>query len=1093
MRFSQYVEENWDGDEFCRQLAIEAKLAIYKIILEMALGTEEISDPKYPIMYDADDYKFLSQFPPKIWRKALNWRYNDGLREIMRSRDPQYGKAHIPEGWDWVSHLSLPAGKGQTFVFGKPGGPKSIYVGLTELVKKLTKPPKGNPTDMTYHPDKPGSTEPHPHWPHKGPSLKEIDPNEQDPTKPGHPSNYEGGLYNFDLDKMAEVSDEDIEDISDEDMQAWLDEPYSDMDVNDPEVQKRIKKMRDEMKEVKKHTMAAYDVPQLTTTMKDLTNWITANAMPERIFGQHPPAYKDPLTGKVYPIDYKSPDYINKNVSGFLSKAEKGGTGGYALKHHIPTITKNIDYKIIDKKGNVKQISEPHVMPYMNPMRGIPQIHDVPITDEYKRELAMQRNPQLVAKWWDSGESVKDVMKKMKDAGEPIEPLQDAIKVEVPPIAISDDQRRKIAIKRNPEFVEKWWKPGESVQDVAAKLKAAKQSTAPLKAAIKIDTLKNFLSFWDDIWTPEQKQHIKDNAKSLHQVARHVFGKSQETDDPTAAPRSIYGGFRPNFKSVGQGALNVPPEKMDDFVKEYYGKLFFELTGDTTPQAGSGYQSKGKIDRILRGMEKSGDYPKEVIEGLRSKINDLATFCAFMLMTFLNDRRYGIKDDKYNLLANVPESEIDPKYNERMRLQKVQWFLKSAAQIGHGDTLTRRYREKFGVPSVQALSQIGEGGYDAEDIGGKGKKKLSMRNRRRWLRPTDSSIGRPGQKWHSITAEVPEFFKLRRNQILARLPGSVIANQELTAAEIRLNQSVENAIALYNKFEQELAGKITDPDKREAEAIKMLQDALAKNSDHSEMERDEIINKTKTRVQAGKLPPHAEKLRSAADQWMEKFLSLDTSKDQSIRLIAYDENTGSLAETGTTVTPAGMPDKPFSAAMLISEIYQYPKMIADALHKYGLRVWEKIHDAHEVEGMTAHQQEEDYKQMQAAWADEMKKWQAKLGEYNVSVEPMPMPQQQQPAAQMPQAAAAKAIGPDHFGWVNTVNNGQEMMQKGQELLAKEAELKQIPGAAQQVNQALHTLRKRRPTFMKGLPPPAEHQLFYVDLPKMIARLNAPQG
>lgn len=1135
MNFSKYMKENWDGDKFCHELAESAKIAVYKIFIEMAMGVKAIHDPKYPILHDADDYKFLIQFPPKIWSQALNWRYNEGIRNIMRERDVEkYGKTHIPEGWDYTNKFVLPIG-GTKYIFGSDNGEKNIYLGLTQLIKKLTLPSKGIPQDMTYDPEKPG--QPHPHWPGEGPSLAEIDPNQTDPNHPQHSSNYKHGLYDFDLDDLAEVSDKHIEDIEDEDIQAWLgsfppENPLDKRNIDDPEVQATIKKIRKQMLDVKKHTMATYDVPQLATTRKDLSDWITANAL--NLYGEHPKSgYHDPhVKDKLHGITYKSPEQLNseKGGLGFISRKNKK-EGGFSLRHDIPTIKRHLTYQVWDKDSDKpKNVDEDFTMPYLNPQKTIPQLRDTSedLTDEELRNHALSKMPHKEGVWnWQPGESYANVQERLKDQPDELESLK--VATQTNRLSITDDQKRQIAMIRNPDKVKNdWnWQPGESYETVFGRLKgqetAKGKKTTELATAVKVDTLKNFMKFWN-IWTPEQQKFIHDNTRSIHGMARHVFGKTPGTNDILASPNLIYAaGPRVNYKSPASGVLNVPPDKMSEFVKTYIPKLELELeTGvpirgpKDTPlsqnelddiakkfKGDSSDKSKGtggKMGKLLDQMERSGggaDYAPQVIDALRTRIDSLTKFAAYILLTFLNDRRYGIKDERFNLLTTplndengqpMKEHPIDLQANENMRTQKIQLFLRSAAQIGFDDVIeSRKMREKFGIgPTVQSISALQASGHEiSQDQLDKMKEsggKISRAAKRRWLKSSQHSVARAGQKLHSATAALPEFLELRRNQILNSLKKSPQAVVDLEAAEKEIANGVEVAIVIFNKYDKELQSQIPDEDERENEVMKRVQGELAKNPNLnvSDVNMEAILNRTRTRAGAGK-GPNPEKIVGPMNAWVEAFLNLD--KNKSIKLQTYDENEHKIVPTHEEVTPALMPVQPYKILNLIYELYQYPKLVLDATHKYGFKMYEKVYNSHDYSSLTPQKKAMYDADMKEEWDEEVAKWEKSLMNYAVpaptattaTTAPTPMPQQ----AAQPQQAAAKALGPldNLFTMVPKVNNSADLLKIGHDLLAQRAEMMAQPGSGQKLHQAVTTLKNNREFFAKGLPPKEEYTMF----------------
>ena len=548
--FSEYIKDNWNYRQFCHALAEEARNAI----LEMAQGTQKIADPKLQILHNEDDYKFLSQFPYDVWPQALNWRYNLGLRELMRMSK---GRTHIPEGLDWMDEVKFPVSASRIYRFRKHKG-RPIYVGLTSLAKRLTKPAKGHEGIITRDPDNPEL--PHPHWEEGGTALADINPYETDENSPSHPKNYKHGYYDLDLSDMAEVTDDDIDKIPATDIHAMLGPPLSQMGIKMPEVEKAIDRIRAKMKKVKKHSFSAYDVPQIGTSQDNVSDWLTANAV--GLYGNTKVGdeHYDELTGNTHVIGEKTPTQMNALYKQAFKK-KKGGQEGedFTLRHNVATIDKPMTYDEIDKEGNVldTHVEKMTTIPYLNAQKGIPQLHkaegSMKITPEQRLKIAQFRakeNPTV----WDAGEWTLTPGEKLKEA----------------------------IVRWGHRFTE----------------------------ASKIDTFKNFLKFWD-IWTPEQKAWLKKNAKSLMETAKKVHTQHGKEDvkaqidayksrmergeelspsemahldslekEQLSKPQYQYAaGPRPNYKSIGQGVLDIPKDKMLAFKEKYLPMLQAELKG----------------------------------------------------------------------------------------------------------------------------------------------------------------------------------------------------------------------------------------------------------------------------------------------------------------------------------------------------------------------------------------------------------------------------------------------------------------------------------------------------------------------------------
>lgn len=1007
-RFSEFVNKTWDAKKFCHSLAEKASNKACSLI-EMAMGTEEI-ETKMPVMYDKDDWAFLSQFPPDIWKEALNWRHNEGLRDMFRN----YKKSEndIPGGHDWTNEVKFnaPHGHGKKWIFKTPGN--DIYIGLTELAHKLTSPPKTHAAETSTHE----------HWKGAGPGLRDIDPNQTDPNHPQHISKYRHGLYNFDLANIAEVTDQDIDEMSDQQVQSLLKWPLDEKDVKDPEVQKAIKKTRNAMKKVKKHTANAYAFPQMDTTAEGITNWIKANALPEQILGEHPKEIEDPITGEKKQVTYKKANEIYGHW----------GTPKNPFEHEIPTMAKTINFFELDPKE--------------------------------KTLRSMSKNVNI-----------------------PVLPRTRALPLVKPTL----HQRNIMAMSSSNAAKEGWnWNP-----DTESYASAIKRLGSKFRNASSINDFKRVIQFWN-IWTPEQKEEIKKNARDLFHVGRTVWGKSKETEDPTADPQNVYAiGHRPNYKSVGQGKLDLDPEQMEAFIQEYRPKIFAELFGDKTPGK-QGEESKGKLDKYLAYMKKSGNYAPEVIDAMIMRAESLAIFATYYLLTWLNDPLLGIKDPKFGLLAQEDESEIDPETNEQRRIGKMQNFLRSVAQIGFNDVLSRRRRERYGVAKISSLDapvgDTGKSGAGEVASGQKGKvQHLDDSAVRRWLHSDPSSAARAGQHVNKIAANTEEFFATKRNFILQKLGGSAYAKNDLTNAEKKIDVAVKTSIQLYTKYNEELASKYPDPkdaDKKEEAVMKLVHDnlptAIANMGNYSGTEMENILAKIKNisgmgaaqAAAAGANTQYDVKIKATMDKFIDKLITLEPG--ETIRQPVYDKDTNDFKDSVIEISPENLPAGPDFIIKYFNTIYENEHLAKQALKERGLKLFDAIIAAKDID-----KSEEEVKQ----------EWEAALQKAGISAEPQQQPPVKIPTQpQQPLAAVAKTQD-ELFADASKFNTPEEMFRLGNALLASQNTLKTDPNGTAKLQKAIEDMETRWATLVQYPRTQQAFKLLHSTLPNMLTAIQHEQG
>lgn len=1116
MRFSQYANNNLDWKEYCHSLAVTAQARVTRLV-EMAMGTQEINDPKQMILHDADDYKFLSQFPYQIgtnaiWTAALNWRYNKGIRDMMRKSQT---KTHIPQGWDWTNHLAIPLGNGKHFVLGGPDNTeKNIYMGLTQLAHKLTKPAKGDPDSFTSHPEHlEDPTMPHPHWAGAGPSLTEIDPKQTNPEHPAHSKKYKHGLYNFDLSDMAEITDEDFDEIEDVEIQQWLDYPLNEDPINSPKVQEKIKKIRKRMKDVKKHTFAGYDVPQREVSATNISDWITANSMPGStgkpgvgLFGEHPTTYRDTLTlndksgsPEEYRVHYLTPEEASKSadvggIGHFLSSVSSL-TKQQSRKHSVPVITKHMQFSIIDEKkkdkqGNNKKTNyeQDFTIPVLNPQKAIPQLPGQP----------------------------KRVSKKGEQEPEAVEPTPEELEQEREDLGLNelDFTTLRLSDKQQAEFAQRTsrkggkvfdWYPAITNETKADAKKRFGTDGAAFINATRPGTLQNFLRNWD-ILTQQQQEWIEKNMKTAHEVAKYVH--SSDKSDKLAKPQNLYAAApRPNYKSVAQGNLQVPTNKIEDFIRKYKGRVYSELMGDWTPGTGQSYQSTSPMDKYLRGMAAGGKVPAQVIIALRDNLDKLADFATYNILTFLNDKRFAFgQDEEFNLLSNVRDPEIDEEANKDRRLEKGQVFLWNASAIAMKDVISRRMREKHGIHNIgdiDAPTKSGKSG--AGEVGGSQNKRtqhINIHATRRWLNSDHgaeeekedlSPFARAGHKVHAgivKASQVPEFFRMRRNQILAKLGGSATATATLDSAQKKLTDGLEMAIEVYQKYETELASTVTNSKEREAIVLQHVTDALKQGGNYTDREAEDIAQRTRTLATADKPSEYDDYIRREMDSFMDKFIV--TVKP--IPLPHYNPMDNEIELTALKMSPVTMMPNTTIVVGFIRGLYVYNNLTREALKKWGYKLYDAIVMHHDDVDKTE-------EQVRAEWEKEEMQQMTRLGgqgEEERAGTPekptTPAPQRLSPQQQQAQGQAAAARLQTEpletlLKMANSVNNVNDMVKLGSALLGKKQELMAMPGSSHVLQAALDTLRRRRMRFMQEPMENEEHELYLRQLPALVKQLS----
>ena len=338
---------------------------------------------KIPILWDADDWKYLSQFPPKLWSKALKWRYNEGLLEAseLRDNDPNHSINVVPN-----TREELIFKKNNTqYVFN------NVYTGFRNLLEKIEKPIK-------YHKNHnpPGSEE-------GAPGIQDIDFNQTDPNHPQHPSNYKHGFNDMDATRPLKISNDFIDAIPDDEIV---------LPPGKERTPRNIKKARDNMKGAKQHSLSGMSVLQRVTASTLLNTWIKAQGL--GLLGE-PTDIKDPHTGEQLHVTKGTPKDVNKAWNSHIKDK---------IELNVPIIKRNLNYKIIrqTKNGeNVENVNSSVKMPYLNP--GVLLARVMNLSSEQRKKFAERSGfnvekecPHSVGKKW---EEIESMCSAAREAGQP--------------------------------------------------------------------------------------------------------------------------------------------------------------------------------------------------------------------------------------------------------------------------------------------------------------------------------------------------------------------------------------------------------------------------------------------------------------------------------------------------------------------------------------------------------------------------------------------------------------------------------------------------------------------------------------------------
>lgn len=244
---------------------------------------------RQPILFDEDDWRFLSQFPPYLWTRALNWRYGDGLLSASETRERSRDKSYksIP---NIEKEVVIENNDGKKYIF------RNIYVGFRDLIKKLERPV------IPYSGYKPNKEEiPYEIEDIEGPSLDELDfeaPDEKT-VRPGHyhPSAYKGGVYDMDLTKPIKLSQAFVDSLPNDHYLLTNIDPNAEIDP------KAEKKARAKLMKMYANSFASMPAMREEVAREQLQNWIRLMGL--GLLGNAPRSIKD-SSGKELEVEARS-------------------------------------------------------------------------------------------------------------------------------------------------------------------------------------------------------------------------------------------------------------------------------------------------------------------------------------------------------------------------------------------------------------------------------------------------------------------------------------------------------------------------------------------------------------------------------------------------------------------------------------------------------------------------------------------------------------------------------------------------------------------------------------------------------------------
>jgi hypothetical protein len=786
--FARFVNEDWFTRRLELDLFVERKKeddsdqAAYK-------GSKHAS--KMPVVYDYEDWMFLTQFPPWLWKKALQWRYNEGLLAATEEREshPDLDDNVIQ---NFIPQLTLVDDDGKKYIFDpdpmrgiKDQGRPAIYTGLRTLVQKLEGPMKMSQGHQFKYEGKP-AFEP------QDPGIAEIDPNQEDPSHPSHSMNYNYGLHDFDLTSPTRIHQDVLDEfLDDKDMPAA---------------------MKEKLKENPPHSWAGFKALQHQSASDTLGHWWRAQAL--GLLGDVGDTIDDPITGKQHKVYRMSPSALSNRpgrhpdplwADTVGKKEEKPTTwenpdAGYQhtsagpINLELPAIAQWMHYKVQGPNdAEPRDIRGTVFVPVLNAGTIMP-VHK-PANDSQRIAFARRKNDRIE-------KQRDDTDKLLKSTIEQLSVLKQA-KPEERGRRLTD---RIMRMEKEIPFLQ------EKLATLTWKLEH------PDPKAGQTGNLSFLFQNWD-LLSPEQKEYFKTHQRTLLHWAKHKHDKNYKGTDKLVSRSPYIIGFDPlRHQPPSSPSYNMSDEQIEKVFDEYFPANSKRLSGGLVGEARRGVERfmmnrlgwnkprETKAGKTITSGESMSAEDKNLVLNMMVQMKDeIVHTAATILALNMNSPIRGICDPELGLEVactkvkkkkkkkkaeegDVPEEtpegtedeepeEIEPHhYAHLQRMNYAYDFAWSISQAALDDVAgTRRQREKqqrFGRsrPGVVRLDRPTAGAegenrrteLEAPTGGGGGSlgeqmrnQQLSMENPRLWYDTRKHEVDRSQwlSKWFNGTRQ----------------------------------------------------------------------------------------------------------------------------------------------------------------------------------------------------------------------------------------------------------------------------------------------------------------------------------------------------
>lgn len=660
---------------------------------------------KVPLLFDVNDWKFLLQVPPKYWRRALHWRFGEGLLHESEERELNGLDDEILTEHSDKIEFSIGDGKKITILptqspecieaYGRslqspiPTSEAAetkqpeLYVGYKTLFKRIESPVKvsvqpkdkmpaycNDPKELQARIDARNQKLP------PGPSIDQI--NLYNSKHPDHahlrpieeyPSSQGAGLINGDLTEPFRVTPDLLADKS----------KFT--------------------RENAKHALAGWQTLGLDNASTVLSNWIKGSAfideddsiLPSRVVQNEnaQKAVKDPLTGQMMPVTMLMPSQFSKNWGDFLGQDDgvsymhKGNTIT-AKKHNLTlaAFKRRICYKITGK-GTSETICKEEWMPVLSDGHAIPAL----VAQDESSDSDTTRNSYLQKKGAHLTREQQDAFFERKKRG--------------------GGKGNRTKIKN---------------QEVAQKAELGTTSAQKRNEWLtNIGKAENWFNVYD-LLHPDQKKYTRENLKNQHHLAafEHDPEFKNSTDNSIArkwtkidhenpdefrevhsgqGDRYLIGGIAPNYSQPPRGFIPTNPEVQDKiFEKYFYTTLEAEATEgynlyiqallkklDKTKKTSSSDEEDTGMEAGMN-TSSSGD----ILGAMEHNKDSIIEIAALLLLTNINTGNFGIYDK--DLCLTLAKEGNEQNHNNRVQKAKsiVNQMSQLSLEVGTGAVLPPR-------------------------------------------------------------------------------------------------------------------------------------------------------------------------------------------------------------------------------------------------------------------------------------------------------------------------------------------------------------------------------------------------------------------